>query len=129
MKKEYDRLKYVRDRKKILKRVSEWAKKNPQRKYLNTKKSKDAVKVKVFNHYGNKCSCCPEKIPLLLTIDHINNDGNKHKDSTGHRYHGHKLYSWLIKNNFPPEYQTLCWSCNMGKHLNKGVCPHKLNGK
>ncbi len=32
---------------------------------------------------------------------------------------------WLKANNFPPGFQTLCHNCNIGKHRNKGICPHK----
>lgn len=37
-----------------------------------------------------------------------------------------RFYEWIIRNNFPKDLQILCWNCNMGKNVNKGVCPHKV---
>ena len=73
----------------------------------------------VFDHYGHMCKCCGETIRQFLTIDHINNDGAEHRKSITS-----DLYTWLIKNNFPDTFQTLCHNCNTGKHRNGGVCPH-----
>lgn len=74
----------------------------------------------VFTHYGNKCKCCGEQEPIFLTIDHINNDGNKHR-----KVIGRKLYAWIVKNNFPDTFQILCFNCNTGRHFNGGICPHQ----
>jgi len=80
------------------------------------------IKLLVFNHYGHKCSCCGESNELLLNIDHINNDGNRHRKLRGS---GISIYKDIINNGFPNFYQLLCWNCNMGKYLNGGICPHK----
>lgn len=82
------------------------------------------LKLEAFQKYGGPvCVCCGETHELLLTLDHINNDGAEHRRSLG--YKKAAFYEWLRKNNYPPGYQVLCWNCNMGKHLNGGVCPHK----
>lgn len=87
------------------------------------KQSEVKLKMDVLNHYGNsKCACCGEDTALLLTIDHMNNDGNIHRKEVGR---SHKLYRWLRDNNYPEGFQVLCFNCNIGKHLNGGVCPHK----
>lgn len=78
----------------------------------------------VFNHYGKKCVCCGEGHIEFLTIDHINNDGNKHRrELSGSSKAGTWFYKWLMNNNFPNGFQILCWNCNWGKRL--GGCPHK----
>jgi len=77
------------------------------------------LKDQVFNH-GWKCSCCGESIIEFLTIDHINGGGGKHRKETGW---GARFYRWLIKNNFPSEFRTLCMNCNWGRKL--GTCPHE----
>jgi len=82
------------------------------------------IKEQVFNHYGNKCVCCGESNINFLSIDHINGGGTKHRKKIGC-----KINNWLIKNNFPKGYQTLCFNCNWGKHINGGICPHKENIK
>jgi len=89
------------------------------------KRQYDKVKLDVFIHYGGnppKCACCGESGLRFLTIDHINNDGGKHRKLG---LTGARLYRWLIKNNFPKEFQILCYNCNCGRARNGGICPHK----
>jgi hypothetical protein len=78
------------------------------------------IRNQVFDHYGWKCSCCGESHPEFLTIDHINNDGAEHRKKIETNY----IYLWLIQNNFPEGFQTLCMNCNFAKEL-YGSCPHK----
>jgi len=85
-------------------------------------------KMKVFNYYTNglmMCNCCGEKIIKFLAVDHINNDGYQHRQSEL-SLKGGNMYRWLVKNNFPKGFQILCMNCNWGKHVNNGVCPHKI---
>lgn len=80
----------------------------------------------VFKAYGGyKCACCGETEPLFLTIDHVNNDGAEMRQNGTHSRGGTQFYQWLRKNNFPEGFQVLCMNCNLGKHRNGGVCPHK----
>jgi len=72
---------------------------------------------------GYKCACCGETEPKFLSIDHINNDGAKHKREFNLRT-GDEVYRWLVKNGFPPGFQVLCMNCNWGKRFNGNVCPH-----
>lgn len=76
----------------------------------------------VLDHYGRKCNCCGEEVTLLLTVDHVNNDGSFDKNNRS----GTSLYRKVIKENYPDKYQILCFNCNMGKNRNKGICPHKM---
>lgn len=76
----------------------------------------------VFDHYGNECACCGENETIFLSIDHVNNDGAKHRKKIGV---GHILFRWIIDNKFPKALQLLCCNCNLGKHRNGGVCPHE----
>jgi hypothetical protein len=75
----------------------------------------------VLDHYGRECACCGESEPMFLTVDHVNNDGNEHRREVVPS----QLTTWIVKNNFPPGFQILCWNCNCGKHRNGGVCPHQ----
>jgi hypothetical protein len=52
-----------------------------------------------------------------LTIDHINGDGARHRrelfgTNAGDTY---PFYVWLVRQGFPPGYQTLCHTCNLSK--------------
>ena len=99
-------------------------------KYGESKKSyRDGTIQLVIEHYGGICNCCGESNPLFLTIDHINGGGNKHRLSISKSdkpVGGQVIYYWIIKNDFPSDFQILCFNCNLGKTRNKGVCPHKL---
>ena len=102
------------------------------RNAIAKRKRRTKIKRLVLEHYGGvppKCVCCGESIYQFLTIDHVNNDGAKHrKELKLGRKSGWWLYIYLVKNDFPDdgyELQVLCWNCNCGKRMNGGVCPHK----
>ena len=76
-------------------------------------------KKKVFDHYGRKCMCCGFDDERVLTMDHINGGGGKHR-----REINGSIYGWLIRNGFPKGFKTLCRNCNSGKRELR-ICPHK----
>jgi hypothetical protein len=79
------------------------------------------LKIKVLMHYGAKCVCCGESQIEFLTLDHINNDGAKHKRTIKKR--GSQFYRWIVQNLYPNFLRVLCWNCNcaLGSF---GYCPH-----
>lgn len=87
-------------------------------KIANNKKLE--ARKEVLNHYGSICACCGENNVRFLTVDHTNNDGAEHRKKIKK-----DIVYWLIKNNYPEGFQVLCFNCNLGKSLNKGICPHK----
>lgn len=95
---------------------------------LNHKMKAEETRRLIDAHYGSECKCCGESIALLLTVDHINGSGNKHRESVSKGLGGTKFYNWLIKNNYPAGFQRLCFTCNNGRALNGGVCPHLEHG-
>ena len=83
-------------------------------------KSRNKLKDLVFAHYGGAtCACCKETTYEFLTIDHIENNGNKQP-----RNERKSLYSWLKTHNFPSGFQVLCMNCNWAKGK-YGHCPHE----
>jgi hypothetical protein len=64
----------------------------------------------VLDHYGRVCACCGSTD--RLNIDHVTGGGRAHRAQLGSSY---ALYRWLIDNNFPPGFQTLCLPCNVSK--------------
>jgi len=117
-------IKYYEDNKELrLKQIKKWAKNNPEKRRRYNVSWRWKLRMDIIKAYGGKCACCGESIPEFLTIDHIANDGNKHreKDKT---MQGGGLYRWLKKNNYPKDnYQLLCCNCNFAKgHF--GGCPH-----
>ena len=87
---------------------------------ITAKQYRQVIRKKIITHYGNgKCSCvnCGESRLACLSIDHIKGDGNKHiKLIKGN------LYNWLIKNNFPSGFQTLCMNCQFIKREENREC-------
>jgi len=79
---------------------------------------RDGHRAAVIEHYGGKCIECDESRPLRLAIDHMNNDGNKHRKKINKC--GSGFFKWLVDNDFPEGFQVLCHNCNVEKHL-KGV--------
>lgn len=79
-------------------------------------------KLQMLEALGYQCACCGERNPLLLTLDHVKNNGNIHRQI----YQCHQIY-WVAKKQgwAKDEWQVLCMGCNWGKRL-FGVCPHKL---
>lgn len=75
----------------------------------------------VIEHYGSSCACCGETEYMFLTIEHRNGNGSAHRKRVGASNVPHDI----IKNGYPEEYEVLCYNCNCGKNINKGICPHK----
>lgn len=68
------------------------------------------LKLQVFNHYGMQCARCGEKEIQYLTIDHIDNSGSQHRKQIGTQ-----IFPWLKRNNYPNNFQILCFNCNYSK--------------
>lgn len=120
---EYSKKDYYKNREKKLKAKKIWDANNREHISKRDKERRAKYRLQVIQHYGNKCNCCNESEYRFLTIDHVNNDGNKHRAELKSRAQAH-LYRTIIKENYPDKYQILCFNCNMGKALNNGICPH-----
>ena len=102
-----------------------WYHRHRDEQIIKMKEYRNKLKDRCFAAYGGYvCACCKETEQSFLCIDHINNDGYQHRKEIGFRG-GIGIYLWLIRNNFPPGFQVLCFNCNQSKRLNKGVCAHK----
>jgi len=90
---------------------------------------REEVKRKVFDYYGHACVCCGETEEMFLTLDHENNDGAQHKKligkGNGKTVGSFRVYLWIIANNYPSGFRTLCFNCNCGRQRNGGHCPHE----
>lgn len=105
---------------------AKWYSKTSTHNKEQMKEYRQRIKDAVFGAYGGYvCNCCGITEKSVLCIDHINNDGYAHRKQIGTRG-GIALYLWIVKNNFPPLFQALCYNCNQSKRINKGICFHKL---
>jgi hypothetical protein len=78
-----------------------------------------AQKIMVLTRYSkNRQLCCAWNGCQItdvdmLTLDHVKNDGAKHRAQIGR---GH-TYQWVIRHNFPKGFQTLCGSHQLKKEV------------
>jgi len=81
------------------------------------------LKDAAYEAYGGyRCVCCGETEPNFLSLDHIHNDGAIHRKEVS----GSNFYRWLRDRDYPPILQILCMNCNVGRHRNGGICPHRV---
>ena len=101
-----------------------WYVNNKQKVSTTQKAYGQRMKKETINKYGGCCTCCGENNLVFLTMDHINNDGAKHRRSKeGPRGPGIGTYVWLRDNEYPNTLQVLCFNCNWAK--SHGGCPHQ----
>ena len=105
-----------------IKRAKKWNQNNRDRYNQSQREGCQCLRDEVIDAYGGKCACCGETRREYLTIDHKNGNGNKQRKEMGF-HNSYDLYRWLKQNNYPEEFQVLCFNCNLGKR-NFSVCPH-----
>ena len=107
-----------------------WRRTHPEKTTELSRRSQrvyyEKLKKKIYDHYGRACACCGESEVLFLTIGHIGSWGAKHRKALGYTRGGGSMavYRDIIKLGYPDTIQVECNNCNVGSHLNGGVCPH-----
>jgi len=81
-------------------------------RYIIKNNKQIKLKKHIYGIYGGKCKNCECNKCEFLTIDHVNNDGAQHRSIIGNN-----IYTWLKQNNFPSEFQLLCYNCNYIKYF------------
>lgn len=82
----------------------------------------EKLRGRFFEIYGDRCVCCGESNKRFLTLGHINNDGYLEKANFDHKM----IMKKAIEHPDFTKYETQCFNCNTGAHMNGGVCPHKV---
>lgn len=91
------------------------------RKYA--RKSRDKTRSKVIEMYGGKCARCGESDPIVLDIDHVQDDGAEHRREMGF---GNLLVSDVLKKGYRPDkFQMLCKNCNWRKEFARRIASRK----
>lgn len=88
---------------------------------------------RILDHYGPMCACCGETNRLFLTVDHINNDGHKHRRKPGRgggaasgvTNNWERIRKAVSRGTWPTDIRILCYNCNCGRARNGGVCPRE----
>lgn len=118
---EKGRILYARNKKKYKDKAIQWRLDNYEKSKEIRRRSNHKLRQMALDAYGRKCACCEESEEKFLSIDHKDGGGGKHRKEIGSSH----IYSWLKRNNYPTNFQTLCHNCNMAKGF-YGKCPHKL---
>jgi len=96
---------------------SNWRKSHPDLVAIKNRKMTERRKLLVITHYGNgkaQCVKCGFTDIRALTLDHIDYCGANHRGKKGQ-----VLYSFLLRNNYPDGFQTLCMNCQwIKRHQN-----------
>lgn len=118
----YYKERYLRIREVSLARCRAWRESHPD--YLvraRQSRQKNHLKNKslVFAAYGCICSCCGEREPAFLTLEHVSGGGRDHK----RKVHGVcGVYRDVVRRGFPGDFTLLCMNCNWARR--DGPCPH-----
>ena len=81
------------------------------------KQNRAIQRIEMITAYGGKCNHCGISDPIILDIDHINNDGAKQRRDGIQSW---RLVRFLKKNGWPKEeYQLLCKNCNWKKEMKR----------
>lgn len=68
--------------------------------------------------YGRNCKHCGESDPLVLVLDHINDDGQEDRKANNHNG-GYQFYRQLKAKGWPDHVQLLCHNCNFRKEYRR----------
>ncbi|MDX9913234.1 MAG: hypothetical protein RBS77_01490 [Candidatus Moranbacteria bacterium] len=108
---------------------TEWKRKDPEHRERSNawdRSRNQKIKLQLVAVYGGKCTCCGETEPQFLTLEHLNKDGQQHREAVNGNKNrgGMKIYLDVIKRGFPSEYTILCMNCNFSEKDSRS-CPHK----
>lgn len=82
------------------------------------KRTEQGLRTTILTYYGDGkmvCVRCGFSDIRALSIDHINGNGNKHRQEILGKKETSGFYRWLVRENFPTGFQTLCMNCQFIK--------------
>ena len=131
--KEYYRKYREKNREKRRKWNRDWIKKNRDRYNASKYLYRERTKINVLKHYSNgeiKCAICGFDNIDALCLDHVNNDGAKHRRKNkmaGRGITGQNSYEAIKKLGYPDGIQVLCANCNLIKEIKRKRKKRLLN--
>lgn len=101
-----------------LERIKANRRKHREQKKIYDTEYRRQLKTKVLSHYSGgdtpACIHCGVRDMRILSIDHIDGSGAEHRRLVSS---GTGFYHWLVRNNYPEGYQTLCMNCQFIKRF------------
>jgi hypothetical protein len=94
------------------------------RKNLRARQRHRSNRIDCLLHYSPRarpdkdqpiCSQCRFEDTRALLLDHTNDDGAEHRRRIGRS--STRVYGWIIRNNFPTGFTTLCANCSQIKEF------------
>jgi hypothetical protein len=105
-----------------------WSEDNPDQRRQVKRENQLRLRREMIAAYGGGCSCCGESEHHFLALEHVHGYGHfdwETRNANGKRKGNDSVLRRLKRDGWPQDgYTVLCHNCNMGKHLNGGVCPH-----
>jgi hypothetical protein len=103
----------------------QWCLDNPERNReihrLYAVKWRAALKERLLDGYGHRCSCCGLTESEWLTLEHVHRDGSAHRKKLGGQI---AVYRELERLGWPTSgYCLLCWNCQLSSWYG-GACAH-----
>lgn len=119
----------VEKRRLAIQKATEWNKAHAeQRRKTSLSHYYRVQEAAILAYGGYKCACCGITEPTVMCLDHIENDGSKHRKDLGF-LGGARMYKWARDNGYPPVFQVLCFNCNHAKRMNGGKFLASLIGR
>jgi len=113
---------------------SNWIKNNKERYNASKYLYREKLKIKILAKYSDNkicCAYCGEEDVDVLCIDHINNNGTKHREELNVSQKGGgagtRVYEALNKLDFQLGLQVLCFNCNTKKEMERKKTLRKQN--
>src|SRR5882757_1637501 len=70
------------------------------------------LRLDTLNALGRKCICCGETNPNFLTLDHVQNDGAKHREELNCQ----QAMADARRQGYPKDkFQLMCFNCNCSR--------------
>ena len=90
-------------------------KKNKAEYIARVDRNREAIWTRILSNYGSECVMCGETDEVVLTVDHINDDGSSRRRAGEKK--GLSFYRWIEDNDYPNDLQVLCRNCNWRKYM------------
>ena len=93
----------------------QWHQSNKRQSQENKRRYREKQRALAFVALGSGCAHCTEADPVVLAIDHVNDDGaaeRKGKNPCA-------MYNRIIRGESLGRYQLLCFNCNWRKEMRR----------